>query len=145
MPALLQAEPLSEEVVARAAARLDQLLAADLTRAKAAPESRIDDGTFVRRAYLGIVGRIPTTTEAEAFIQDHAVGKRAALVEKLVASGGFDSHLYNWLADLLRVHSRGDRQEKAGLGWHVWLRRSLAENKPWDQLVREMLVAQGHT
>lgn len=145
MPTLLQAEPLSEEVVVRAAARLDQLLAADLGRAKATPEARIDDGTFVRRAYLGIVGRIPSAAEADAFIEDQAVGKRAVLVEKLVASGGFDSHLYNWMADLLRVQSRGDRQEKSGLGWHVWLRRSLARNKPWDQLVREMLVAQGHT
>lgn len=144
LPALLPAagaKPLPETTVAQAAARIDRLLEDDLQRAKLAPTALIDDATFVRRTYLGIVGRIPSAEEARAFLDDKSPTKRAALVDQLVASPGFDSHFFNWTADLLRVQTR---QEQFGLGWHVWLRQSLAEDKPWDTLVTEMLTSNGH-
>jgi hypothetical protein len=144
LPALFPAagaKPLPENTVAQAAARIDRLLEDDLQRAKLAPTALIDDATFVRRAYLGIVGRIPSAEEARTFLEDKTPAKRAALVDQLVASPGFDSHFFNWTADLLRVQTR---QEQFGLGWHVWLRKSLAEDKPWDTLVTEMLTSNGH-
>jgi len=144
LPALLPAagaKPLPEATVAQAAARIDRLLEEDLQRAKLAPTALIDDATFVRRAYLGIVGRIPSAEEAQAFLEDKTPAKRAVLVDQLVASPGFDSHFFNWTADLLRLQTR---QEQFGLGWHVWLRQSLAEDKPWDTLVTEMLTSNGH-
>lgn len=136
------AKPLPEEVVQRAAAQLDQFVTADLQAAGRMPEAIINDSTFVRRAYLGIVGRIPTASEARAFLEDSSVSRRNALIERLVASPGFDSHLFNWTADLLRVQTR---QDQHGLGWQVWLRQSLARDKPWDKLVAEMLAATGHS
>ncbi len=144
LPALFPAagaKPLPENTVAQAAARIDRLLEDDLQRAKLAPTAIIDDATFVRRAYLGIAGRIPSAEEARAFLDDKSPTKRAVLVDQLVASPGFDSHLFNWTADLLRVQTR---QEQFGLGWHVWLRKSLAEDMPWDTLVSEMLTSNGH-
>jgi len=141
---LLRAESLDSGVVERAAAQIDRLLGSDLDHARLMPEARVDDGTFVRRAYLLIVGRIPTAEEARAFLEDGSMSKRGDLVDRLVASPGFDSHLFNWVGDLLRVQTRGAR-EKSGLGWHVWLRQSIANDKPWDQLVREMLAASGHS
>ena len=144
LPALLPAagaKPLPETTVAQAAARIDRLLEDDLQRAKPAPTVLIDDATFLRRSYLGIVGRIPSAEEARAFLDDKSPAKRATLVDQLVASPGFDSHFFNWTADLLRLQTR---QEQFGLGWHVWLRKSLAEDKPWDTLVTEMLTSNGH-
>ncbi len=135
------AKPLPDTVVRQAAARIDQLLAADLQRAELKPAPRIDDATFLRRAYLGVIGRIPSADEAAGFLNDASTGKREALIDRLTASPGFDSHLFNWAADLLRVQTR---QEQFGLGWHVWLRKSLAEDKPWDAMVSEMLSSNGH-
>ncbi|WP_193214998.1 DUF1549 domain-containing protein [Luteolibacter marinus] len=140
-PLAAWSKPLPEATVEQAAARIDSLLEADLKRAGSTPNPRVDDATFLRRAYLGIVGRIPSEAEALAFLDDRAGDKRSALVDRLVASPGFDSHLFNWTADLLRVQTR---QEQFGLGWHVWLRQSLAGDTPWDQLVSEMLGATGH-
>ncbi|MEO5713425.1 MAG: DUF1549 domain-containing protein [Luteolibacter sp.] len=140
-PVVGLAKPLSENVVAQAAARIDQLLDEDLARAKLKPNPLADDATFLRRSYLGIVGRIPSAEEASAFLQDASPKKRDALVERLVASPGFDSHLFNWAGDLLRVQTR---QDQFGLGWHVWLRKSLADDKPWNVLVSEMLSSSGH-
>ena len=101
----------------------------------------MDDATFVRRSYLGIIGRIPSEKEARTFLDDRTEDKRAKLIDSLVASPGFDSHLFNWAADLLRVQTR---QEQFGLGWHVWLRKSIAADLPWNTLVSEMLASNGH-
>jgi hypothetical protein len=136
------AKTLTEKQARDAAARIDSLLSADLKDASLTPTGRIDDGTFLRRAYLGIIGRIPTEKEARDFLDDPSREKRAELADKLTASPGFDSHLFNWTGDLLRLQTK---QEQFGLGWHVWLRKSLSENKPWDVLVREMLSSTGHT
>ncbi len=135
------AKPLTEKQAQDAAARIDTLIAADLKAANLPPNGRIDDGTFLRRAYLGIIGRIPTAEESRAFLADPSSMKRETLVDALVASPGFDSHLFNWTADLLRIQTE---QEQFGLGWHVWLRKSLSENKPWDVIVHEMLSSTGH-
>ncbi len=135
------AKPLNDKEVRDAAARIDSLVEKDLGAAGLKPNGRIDDGTFVRRAYLGIIGRIPTEEEVQEFFDDRSAGKRAELIDSLVASPGFDSHLFNWTADLLRLQTN---QEQFGLGWHVWLRKSLAEDKPWDVMVREMLGSTGH-
>ncbi len=138
----VSAKTLTEKQARDAAARIDSLLAADLKEAGLKGNGRIDDPTFLRRAYLGIIGRIPTEEEARSFLEDSSKEKRAELVDSLTVSPGFDSHFFNWTADLLRVQTA---QEQFGLGWHVWLRKSLSENKPWDVLVREMLSSTGHT
>lgn len=135
------AKTLTEKQARDAAARIDSLLAADLKTANIRANGRISDTTFLRRAYLGIIGRIPSEEEASAFLDNASRDKRADLVDFLTASPGFDSHLFNWTADLLRVQTK---QEQFGLGWHVWLRKSLSEDKPWDTLVNEMLSSTGH-
>jgi hypothetical protein len=137
----VSAKPLTDQQVRDAAARIDSLLEADLKSADLKPTAIIDDGTFLRRAYLGIIGRIPTEVESRAFLTDPSPDKRWSLVDSLAASPGFDSHLFNWAGDLLRIQTN---QEQFGLGWHVWLRKSLSEDKPWDVIVREMLSATGH-
>ena len=136
------AKTLTKKQARDAAARIDSLLTADLKTAKLKPTGRIDAGTFLRRAYLGIIGRIPTEKEARDFLDNPSSNKHADLVDSLTGSPGFDSHLFNWAGDLLRVKTK---QEQFGLGWHVWLRQSLADDKPWDVLVREMLASTGHT
>lgn len=143
LPACLHAEPLKPEVVKRAAKAIDTYLERDYSSYRVMPEARVDDGTFVRRAYLLIVGRIPTAEEAKTFIEERSMDKRAKLIDRLVASPGYESHFFNWAGDLLRVRTITGR-EKHGLGWHVWLRKSVSEDKHWDDMVKEMLKSSGH-
>jgi len=67
--------------------------------------------------------------------------KRTKLIEKLVSSAGYESKMFNFWADMLRLKST---HEQSGLGWHLWLRDSISENKPYDTMVYEMLSARGH-
>ncbi|MBB08765.1 MAG: hypothetical protein CMN03_10960 [Roseibacillus sp.] len=134
-------KPLELSEVLRVAEAIDQLLEKDLKARKLQPLPIVPEDVFVRRAYLNIVGRIPTAMEASRFLDDKTPDKRTQLVEQLVSSPGYDSSAFNYFADLLRLQTT---DEQYGLGWHVWLRNSLASDKPWDQIVREMLSAEGH-
>ncbi|MGJ8642745.1 MAG: DUF1549 domain-containing protein [Luteolibacter sp.] len=138
---IVSAQALTEKEAKSAAKEIDAMVEADLDAAGLKPNAIVDDGTFLRRTYLGIIGRIPTEEESREFLGGESPDKRSELIDALVDSAGFDSHLFNWAGDLLRLQTK---QEQFGMGWHVWLRKSLAEDKPWNDLVYEMLGSEGH-
>ena len=74
------------------AREIDQLVADELKQIGQAPRPEIDDYTFCRRIYLDAIGRIPTISELEGFIDDKRPDKRARLIEKLLHSKGYNSH-----------------------------------------------------
>ncbi len=129
--------------ILEAAGTIDRLVEADLAAHKIQPNPLIDDATFVRRAYLDLAGRIPTSEEASAFLSSAAPDRRAALIDQLLLSPGHASHMFNWLADLLRVKSRIQNQI-SGEPYIHHIKESLARNKPWDVFVRELLTASGN-
>ena len=86
----------------KAALQIDQYVAS-FYRAKKLPVPEVtDDATFLRRAFLVSVGRIPTAEESLAFLEIEDPTKREALVEYLLKSNGYSSHMSNWAFDLLR-------------------------------------------
>lgn len=108
------------------------------------PSPQSDDNTFLRRACLDAMGILPTPEEIERFTTDPSPGKRAKLIESLLARDEFiDYWAYKW-SDLLLVSSRRLRSNAMWSYYH-WIRASVASNKPWDQFVREILVSSGNT
>ncbi len=102
-------------------------------------ERLVTDQEFLRRLYLDLAGRIPTHDEAVAFLDDSSADKRSALIDTLLASPAYVSHTYNFWADLLRAAPiRGD----AG-NYPAWIKDSIEQNKPYDQMARELLTAEG--
>lgn len=134
--------PLSAGEIAQASATIDQLVEASHAKHNVQAMPVATDAQFLRRAYLGIIGRIPTADEAYAFLASTASTKREVLVDRLVASEGRVHHEFTFWADLLRVQSRlGNRSP--GQPWIDWLKDSLRTNKPYDRMVREMVTASG--
>jgi hypothetical protein len=125
-----------------AAARIDAQLERALADAGLKPNPLVDDATFARRTYLAIAGRIPTEAELGAFLRASESDKRLDLVDALLASKGYESHLFNWWADLLRARSRLPRR-MSGEPYVHWVKETIARNKPYDQAVRELLTAEG--
>ena len=127
----------------RAAARqIDALVEADLAQNQLSPNPLADDATFVRRAYLGLVGRIPTLEETEAFLDSHKSERRRDLIDELLDSPGYESHMFNYWADLLRAKSKLARQT-SGEPYIHWLKQAVAENVPYDDFVSQLLTATG--
>ena len=112
-------------------ARIDALIAAAV---KDVPLGETcDDATFVRRAYLDLAGRIPSWQEATAFLDSKEANKRTQLIDTLLAGTEYPRRMQDLFHAML-MERRGDNPE-----WMKFLQTSFESNKPWDQLVREIL------
>jgi len=104
----------------------------------------LPDDLFVRRVYLDITGRIPTREEFLAFAESSRPDKREALIDDLLLSPGYASHLFNYFADMYRLHG-SDFQNGVRMDPYVqWWREQVQANKPYHQVVTEMLTATGN-
>ncbi len=126
----------------RAAEPIDKLVAQALKAKGIKANGLADDETFCRRTYLAVVGRIPTAAELQAYTRSRASDKSYRLVDELIESPGHQSRLFNWWADLLRTRSRLPRRI-SGEPYIHWLKDAIAKNKPYDDMVKELLSASG--
>ncbi|MEM1443243.1 MAG: DUF1549 domain-containing protein, partial [Verrucomicrobiota bacterium] len=126
------------------AKKIDYLLARNLgANGIKSFNERLPDDLFVRRVYLDIIGRIPTREEFQEFADSAQEDKRAVLIDTLLASSGRASHLFNYFADMYRI--RGDfRRELSYEPYAQWWRDSLESNLPYDEMVSEMITANGN-
>ena len=99
------------------------------------------DEEFVRRLWLDLTGSIPATTDARQFLADADPVKREKLIDKLLASPEYSRHMQR-VFDLMLMR-RLPQKHVPIAEWEKFLRDSFAENKPWDQIVREILTADG--
>jgi hypothetical protein len=121
---------------------IDALIEANLARNDLKPNAAIDDATFLRRAYLNIIGRIPTIEEAEAFGRKTAPDPRSELIDELLASDGYVSHFYNFWADILRMRDGGP-SSNAFINYQLWLKKALRDNMAYDDFVIALVSARG--
>ncbi len=127
-----------------AAKQIDAILAADWQKNNVKGNPATDDTTFVRRVYLDVIGRIPTTREADEFLNSKAADKRVKLIDKLLASEAYVQHSFNYWADVLRLTSNGNQTGGVtGAAYANFVKDSLRANKPYDQFVRDLVAAQG--
>ncbi|MDB6172796.1 MAG: hypothetical protein JWL59_2107 [Chthoniobacteraceae bacterium] len=123
---------------------IDEHVFKKLVTLRTNPSGLCNDAVFLRRAYLDLLGIVPTAERARAFIADSAPDKRGRLVESLFAREEFaDFWALKW-ADLLKIEQRQLDYEGMRV-FHGWIRESIAQNKPLDQFARELIAARGST
>ena len=128
------------------------------------------DAEFARRMHVEIIGREATTGELAEFSQDAATEKRRRLIDNLLSSEEFVKHFTSeFLAELLQVDGirptnvpypecegsaeKGRKQFQENCArrralphpvqFREWVERQVREDRPWDQLVLELLTASG--
>ncbi|HSU67536.1 MAG TPA: DUF1549 and DUF1553 domain-containing protein, partial [Tepidisphaeraceae bacterium] len=123
---------------------IDHEVFATLKSLRMTPSGDCTDHEFVRRAYLDLLGILPTADEAKAYVEDKSSDKRSRLIDQLLDRPEYaDFWALKW-SDLLRNEERTiDR--KGVQAFHFWIRQSVAENKPLDRFVRELVSAHGST
>lgn len=127
--------------VAQAAAIIDKGVLMGLTKAGQQPNPLASDEQFVRRVYLDLAGRIPTREETLAFLNDTSSSKRANVIDTLINDDGFTSRMYNYMSDMLRITD--DAQKSKFFTYQEWLKQQIADNRPWNLVVRDMMTADG--
>ena len=106
------------------------------------PSPICTDAEFLRRALLDVIGTTPTPDEIEDFLADDDPEKRTKLVDRLLDRPEYvDFWTLKW-GDILRVDS--DKLGAQGmLAFNLWLRTTFRTNQPVDQMVEELVTAQG--
>jgi len=124
--------------------RIDKLVDRKLSKLRIHP-SICSDAVFVRRAFLDVIGTLPTGQEARDFIQDQDPGKRSALVDRLLERDEFADYWAMKWSDILRVKAEFpvNLWPNAAQAYHHWIRTAIRDNVSYDQFVREMLTASG--
>jgi hypothetical protein len=125
---------------------IDQYIFEALSQQGVAPAPPTNDYEFVRRAYLDLTGRIPAGTDVVAFVNDSSPDKRSKLVDALIGSANYVDKWTIWFGDLLKNNSRNTqipRYMPGVLAFNDFIRSSVSSNKPYDQMAREMIAAQG--
>ena len=121
---------------------IDLLLEIEWRQRQIQPSPRCNDDCYVRRVYLDLIGRIPNLMELDSFLADTDSNKREQLANRLVASAEHARHMREIFDVVLmgRGSERSMRQRREE-EWHAYLERCFAENRPWDQVAREILLA----
>jgi hypothetical protein len=120
---------------------IDRHIDAALTEQKLTAAAPTSDAEFLRRIYLDLTGTIPDSKTARSFIEDADAAKRAKLIDQLLASEAFATHMAT-VFDVMLMERRPDKYVTTP-EWRSYLATSFGENKPLDVLVAEILGADG--
>ena len=125
------------------------LFAAGTPTARRWPYERSDgtatDNVWVRRVHLDLAGRLPTAAEAKDFVRSKAKDKRAALVDRLLASDACADYWSMRFCDILRVKSEFpiNLWPNAVYVYHRRIRDFVRDDEPWDHFARTLLTSSG--
>ena len=122
---------------------IDEQIEAELQRLRLPPSPLSSDAEFLRRAYLDVIGRLPSAGDARAFLAgNRSPGSRQKLIDGLLQREEFVDFWTMRFADLLLIS--GKRGSEAGTrAYHLWLREQIAENTPFDQVAHALLTSTG--
>ena len=132
------------EFLRKSALEIDRQIASFYRSKKLSVPEVTNDATFMRRAFLVAIGRIPTAEEALAFIEIEDPAKREELVAYLMKSQGYSSHMTNWAFDLLRLRDGRQGSQATNEPYRNWIRKAMDENMPWDDFVTSLVASSGN-
>lgn len=126
---------------------IDEQVNAKLQELNLPPSPPASDAQFLRRAYLDTLGVLPTSKEVREFLSpsaDSSPVRRDAVIEQLLSRPEWvDYWAYKW-SDLLLVNSR-KLSPPAARAYAAWIRQQVEANRPWDEMVRDLLTSRGST
>jgi hypothetical protein len=123
-------------------ALVDAMIGAAWQEAKLRPSPVAPDGEFIRRVYLDLLGRIPSAQDAAEFLASRDRDKRTRLVEKLLDHPDYPKRMASlWTITLVGRKGLDNRADRTAL--ETWLRRQFAENRPWNEVVYDLVTATG--
>jgi hypothetical protein len=125
--------------------RVDSLVFARQAETGFPPSEVCSDAVFVRRAYIDVIGTLPTADEVRRFLLSRSPGKRAELIDHLLDRPEFADYWALKWCDLLRVKSEfpSNLWPNAVQAYHYWIRNAVRNNMPYDQFARALLTASG--
>lgn len=146
VPAQVQAAPPKEEFSTGLSDRVvqfvDMQIAQGWTDNEVTPSAVASDAEWIRRVYLDLVGHIPPAAKVEAFVEDNAHDKRSRLIDDLLSDPDYVRNFTEVWTNVLIGRNAPRLTSRAGM--RKFLRESIARNRPWNDIVYDLLTAEGH-
>jgi hypothetical protein len=144
LPLFFADKELQPQTTPVAATWIDEPILTRLASIGAQSATQATDDVLVRRLFIDLAGRLPTADEARQFVTSTSESKYTDLVDRLLASPEFVLYWTLKWSDVLRCDEKVlDPEGVKHFG--DWLRHSIADAKPIDQFVRELLTSSGST
>ena len=130
---------------------IDKAVNERLHRLRIVPSGTCTDEEFIRRVYIDVVGLYPKPAELTAFLEDKRPDKRKQLVEGLLQRKEFTELWVMKWAELLQIRSgiAGNNNVppfyKNALLYYNWMADEIGKNRPINEIVVELLSANGGT
>ncbi|MFZ9824366.1 MAG: DUF1549 domain-containing protein [Gemmataceae bacterium] len=135
--------PEEKQVTEQIVKAINQKLDASWKENKIVPSGFIDDYEFIRRVSLDIVGRIASLEEISKYMRYPQESRRSQVIEDLLASEDYPrhwaNHWSNWLLSRSGIFGKGKYHEEMT----VWLEDQFAQNRPYHELMKDLVTATG--
>ena len=125
---------------------IDREVFAKLRKLNIVPSDLAGDTEFLRRVTLDTIGTLPSPQEVRDFLADTRPDKRGCKIDELLAH---PMHAALWATKFCDITANNlDVMEnppelgpKRAKMWHDWFRKRIADNVPYDRIVRGVLTA----
>src|SRR5205814_9175638 len=110
------------------------------------PTTLASDDEFLRRIDLDLTGQIPDSATVTAFLADKTIDKRTKKIDELLASDAFVDRWTMFYGDLVQNVTISNNVREYYLGrnaYYNWIKDSIKNNKPYDQMAREVIAGAG--
>ena len=122
---------------------IDEHVFAKLRKFNIIPSELSSDAEFLRRVCLDLTGTLPPNDRAREFLASRDPQKRQKLIDTLLNTPEYLDYWTFRMADLFRASSSANGAPEHGYVYWQWIRDSVVRNKPYDQIARERIAAQG--
>lgn len=125
--------------------QIDQLIFEKLHELNIEPANLCSDAVFLRRAFLTVIGTLPTEEETRAFLDATDPYNRERLIDHLLQRDEFTEYWSMKWGDLLRVKAEFPIKlwPNAVQAYYRFIHTSVKENKPFHIFARELLTGNG--
>ena len=106
------------------------------------PSPVADDSEWIRRVYLDIVGHIPALEDVEQFLADKDKSKRRKVIDRLLDDPGYVRNWTTIWTNLCIGQQTPRRVSRDGM--QKFLRAAFGRNRPWKDVVTDLVTAEGH-
>jgi hypothetical protein len=120
--------------------RIDVLVHDQLKKLNIRPSDLASDEMFLRRAYMDVIGTLPTPDEARTFLKDPDPSKRVRLIDRLLQRPEYARYWGMIFSDITGNQGINPHAQVSHL-WQSWLEDKLAKNWSYDKIVGGILTA----
>ena len=136
---IVQAGPSELEIASEVDSKLIELLGQEGVR----PAELASDEDFLRRVSLDLAGKIPTPQETTLFGINPDSSKRAKVIDDLLESSEYSKIWASYWREVVMSRATEARARLAVPAFESWLEEQFVENRPWDEITREIVTATG--